>query len=276
MSKVSEAIQQLLAIMAKLRDKNTGCPWDLQQTLHSLIPYTIEEVYELSDAVERQDTLELKNELGDLLFHIVFYAQIAKENKQFEFCDIAQAVSDKLIRRHPHVFSDSGPKSVDAVNRDWEKIKAQERRAVLQDDEHKDSGYLDGIAQALPAMIRAEKLQKRVAAIGFDWESIDQVVDKVEEELNEIRDVLAQKKTADAAETSAKLSEELGDLLFSCVNLARFAGLSPESVLRQGNKKFVDRFQKLEKELLRDDKNVETAGAEELNRVWDKVKNDQT
>lgn len=274
MTKLKDEMQQLFEIMESLRNPNHGCPWDKQQTLHTLIPHSIEEVYELADAIENNDYEEIKNELGDLLFHIIFYAQITKEENRFEFKDVANAVSEKLIRRHPHVFGDLRTNSVDTVNKNWEKIKTEERMANASKEE---VSYIDGIAQALPAMIRAQKIQKRVAAVGFDWETIEQVADKVDEELLEVRAVLkdCQHKgyTNKTLYSCDDLAEELGDLLFSCINLVRFAGLNAESVLRQANQKFVDRFQQLEHELTKAGKELESAEVEELNQLWEKVKN---
>jgi len=257
--------------MQRLRDSDTGCPWDKQQTLASLIPYSIEEVYELVDAIENQDIDEIKNELGDLLFHIVFYAHIAQENDWFDFSEIAQAVCKKLIRRHPHVFSDAISDSVEEVNSNWERIKTQERLEKGLDS-NSTSSLLDGIASALPAMIRAEKIQRRVSTIGFDWHNINELTAKVKEELDEVNEVLLNLTENDVS-TSLELEEELGDLLFSCVNLVRFSGRSAEAVLRAGNAKFSKRFKLLEESVSQSGRIPDDLSVQELNDIWDEVKN---
>ena len=206
-----QAIQRLLSIMAQLRDPTTGCPWDKEQSFKTIVPHTLEEAYEVADAIEREDHVALRDELGDLLFQVVFYAQLAKEKNLFDFNDVVTSISDKLERRHPHVFADAVITDAQAQTVHWEQLKAQERKAMTPSV---TPSVLDGIAQALPALNLAQKIQKRAAQVGFDWPSHDGVVDKVREELAEL--------VADWDDKD-KRQEELGDLLFTCVNLARHA-----------------------------------------------------
>ncbi len=224
------SLQRLLGIMQRLRDPETGCSWDQKQTQKSLLPYTLEEAYEVADAIECGDDKALQDELGDLLYQIVFYAQIADESGRYNFFDIAETIGDKLIRRHPHVFGKSPPVS-------WEAIKQAERS--LKRDPSTENSVLDGIAMALPASDRAEKLQQRAARVGFDWPNIDGVLAKVAEELAECRHALS-------SGDLAAYQEELGDLLFTCINLIRFSEYRTESILRQANSKFERRFRQME------------------------------
>lgn len=216
-------IERLLAIMALLRSPENGCPWDIEQNFATIAPYTIEEAYEVADAIERNDLAALKDELGDLLFQVVFHARMAQEGGQFDFHDVANAISDKMERRHPHVFGD-------AEKPDWEGIKAAERSA------HEDASALAGVALGLPALLRAEKLQKRAARTGFDWPDPSGARDKIIEEIAEV----------DAAETVDEIEDEIGDLLFATVNWARKLGVDPEVALRRANGKFERRFRMIE------------------------------
>ena len=253
-------IEHLRGIMATLRSPDGGCPWDMEQTFATIAPYTIEEAYEVADAIERGDFNELKSELGDLLFQVVFHARMAEEAGLFAFDDVASAMSDKLIRRHPHVFADedaqiSGP----AQKLRWEDIKAAERTAKSQ------HGVLDDVPVSLPALARAAKLTKRAARVGFDWPSTDEVFDKLHEEVAELRAEIA-------AGDLDKAREEMGDLLFVVANLARKLGVEPEDALRGTNAKFVRRFGFIEAELARDGRTPEQSDLAEMDSLWDAAK----
>lgn len=229
---MSSRIEELLAIMERLRAPD-GCPWDREQTFTSIAPYTIEEAYEVADAIEREDLMHLKDELGDLLFQVVFHAQIARERGAFDFEDAAGAICDKLLRRHPHVFAGEGRPSAAEQSVLWENIKAQERGAA---DAH---SALDGVPRALPALMRAHKLSKRAARVGFDFEHASQTADKVAEELAEVRE-------AASGGPSQEIFEEVGDLLFAAANLARKLDVDAEAALRSANAKFERRFRAME------------------------------
>ena len=253
-------IDRLRAIMARLRDPVTGCPWDVEQDFATIAPYTIEEAYEVADAIERQAWEELKGELGDLLFQSVFHAQMAKEAGLFDLDDVATAIADKMIARHPHVFGDeSNAKTAQQQVADWESVKAAERAAKAR------GGVLDDVALGLPALMRAEKLQKRAARVGFDWPEIGHVVDKIAEEARELaeaRDTLPQDKIA----------EEMGDLLFVMANLARHLAVDPEDALRRANAKFTRRFAFIEAELAKLGKRPEDSDLAEMDALWDAAK----
>jgi tetrapyrrole methylase family protein/MazG family protein/ATP diphosphatase len=228
-------IDRLLAIMARLRDPDRGCPWDREQNFATIAPYTIEEAYEVADAIEREDMTALKDELGDLLLQVVFHARMAEEAGLFAFDDVAQAIADKMERRHPHVFGDAEIASVAAQNEAWEVHKAAERQASGG-----AASVLDGVALALPALVRAAKISRRAARIGFDWPDADSVIDKIEEELDEIEDAI------DDRAPPAALEEEIGDLLFATANLARKLDIEPETALRRATAKFERRFRRVE------------------------------
>ena len=251
---------RLLEIMRALRDPVKGCPWDIEQDFASIAPYTIEEAYEVADAIEREDWDEWRGELGDLLFHSVFHAQMASERGLFDFNDVADTMSDKMVSRHPHVFGrESNAKTAEQQTSDWEVIKAAERAGKAQD------GTLDGVAVGLPALLRAKKLQKRAARVGFDWPSTDQVLDKIIEEsaeLIEARDTLS----------AAEMEEEFGDLLFVMVNLGRHLGLEAETALRSANAKFTRRFESIERALAKVGKTPEQSNLEEMDALWDEAK----
>lgn len=253
-------LDRLRAIMAALRDPATGCPWDVEQSFATIAPYTIEEAYEVADAIERQDWAELKGELGDLLFQSVFHARMAEEAGHFDLDDVATAISDKMIARHPHVFgSESNAKSAEQQVADWESVKAAERVARAR------GGVLDDVALGLPALMRAEKLQKRAARVGFDWPDIGHVVDKIAEEARELaeaRDTLPQDK----------IEEEMGDLLFVMANLARHLKVDPETALRRANAKFTRRFAYIEAELARRGKEPKDSDLAEMDALWDEAK----
>ncbi len=250
----------MLEIMRRLRDPETGCPWDIEQDFASIAPYTIEEAYEVADAIEREAWDELKGELGDLLLQTVYHTQMSEEAGLFSFDDVANAISDKMVARHPHVFGDeSRDKSADQQVQDWETVKAAERASKAQ------KGTLDGVALGLPAMTRAVKLQKRAARVGFDWPNSDHVLDKLVEEAGEIRD----------AKTAAEQFEEFGDFLFVAANLARHMGIDPEEALRAANAKFTRRFEGIEARLAADGRRPEDSDLAEMDALWDAVKADE-
>jgi len=228
-------IDRLLAVMARLRDRKNGCPWDVAQDFSTIAPYTIEEAYEVYDAIERGDRGALRDELGDLLLQVVFHARMAEEEGSFDFDDVAAGIAAKMLERHPHVFGEERYADLEAQTRGWEQIKAEERAAKGQ------GGVLDGVPPALPALLRAWKLQRRAARVGFDWPAAAPVLDKLQEEIAEL-----QAEMAEPAPRPERLEEELGDLLFSVVNLARHLGIEPEAALRRGNAKFERRFRALE------------------------------
>lgn len=250
-------IDGLLTIMAALRDPVTGCPWDIEQTFATIAPYTLEEAHEVADAIERQAWDELRGELGDLLFQVVYHAQMAAEAGHFTFADVVTAISDKMIDRHPHVFgSESRDKTAEQQTKDWEARKERERGAART---------LDGIAMSLPALTRALKLQNRAARVGFDWPSTDQVLDKLIEEAREVteaRDRL----------THEALTEEIGDLLFVMANLARHLKVDPEAALRAANAKFTRRFQRIEDWLAESGKRPSDSDLEEMDALWTRAK----
>ncbi|WP_394200276.1 nucleoside triphosphate pyrophosphohydrolase [Shewanella waksmanii] len=254
-------VEQLLSIMEKLRDPDTGCPWDKAQSFSSIVPFTIEEAYEVADAIERMDMAELPSELGDLLFQVVFYCQLGKEAGLFDFSDVVAQISDKLIRRHPHVFAGIAAADSDQVKASWETIKSGERR------QRQLHSVLDDVPNALPALKRAAKIQKRVARVGFDWDELDPVVAKIHEEVDEVLvEVNATHRDQD------KVVDEMGDLLFAVVNLARHLKVDPEQALRLANSKFERRFRGVEQLASQSNKPMEQHSLEELDRYWQQVK----
>ncbi|OIP88016.1 MAG: nucleoside triphosphate pyrophosphohydrolase [Rhodobacterales bacterium CG2_30_65_12] len=253
-------IDRLVEIMARLRDPATGCPWDVDQSFATIAPYTIEEAYEVADAIEREAWDELKGELGDLLFQSVFHARMAEEAGLFSFHDVARGMADKMVARHPHVFGNqSGVDSAEAQTENWEAIKAAERAGKAQ------HGVLDGVAVGLPALLRAYKLQKRAARVGFDWPDIAPVLDKVVEEAREVAEARAE-LSQDA------VTEEVGDLLFVLANLARHLGVEPEAALRRANAKFIRRFEAIEAMLAARGKRPEGSSLDEMDALWEAVK----
>lgn len=253
-------IERLLEIMRRLRDPQTGCPWDIEQDFSTIAPYTIEEAYEVADAIERSAWSELEDELGDLLLQTIYHTQMGSEAGLFDFQSVVRAISDKMVARHPHVFGDeSRDKSAEQQTADWEKIKAAERADKAQ------QGTLDGVAVGLPALLRAFKLQKRAARVGFDWPSTDEVIDKIVEESRELveaREMLSQ----------AEIEEEFGDLLFVMANLGRHLGVDPEAALRATNAKFIRRFEGVESKLAAIGKTPSDSTLEEMDTLWDEVK----
>ena len=261
-----QQIEKLIEIMQSLRDPDNGCPWDLEQDFQSLIPYTIEEAYEVADAIEQNNLEDIKGELGDLLFQIVFYSQLAKEQNAFDFNDVAEAISEKLTRRHPHVFSDAKIKNSKEQTKEWEKIKQQEReRKSIKNSS--ELSILDDVSRTLPSLMRSEKLQKRAAKEGFDWPDINGVLIKVHEELGEVQQELDAQP-----QDKEKIEEEIGDLFFSCINLSRHAGLDAEQCVRKANLKFERRFRELEKTANNKGLQVNEISTDNLEKLWQEVK----
>ncbi len=262
-------ICDLLAIMARLRDRASGCPWDIEQTFATIAPYTIEEAYEVADAIDRGDLPALKDELGDLLLQVVFHARMAEEQTAFAFADVVAAISDKLLRRHPHVFAGASVEDAEAQTRTWEEQKKHERAAAG----HADTSALAGIARGLPEWQRALKLQHRAARVGFDWPGPDPVIAKLHEEIDEVRVEFAA-VAADPADAQARdrLEDELGDLLFVCANLARHARVDPGSALRRANLKFERRFRAMEALAAADGVDLSALPLDAQDRYWDQAK----
>ena len=253
-------MDRLLEIMRRLRDPDSGCPWDIEQSFETIAPYTIEEAYEVADAIARDDMANLKGELGDLLFQSVFHAQMAEEAGHFSFADVARTMSDKMVARHPHVFgADNREKSAEQQTRDWEAVKAAERAR------RGETRTLDGVAIGLPALLRALKLQKRAARVGFDWPQVAQVIDKIAEESRE----LAEARDSLSADD---IEDEMGDLLFVMANLARHLDVDPEAALRRANAKFQRRFEAIEDALARTGKTPGDSTLEEMDALWDAAK----
>ena len=251
-NKDCEAIERLLQIMSELRKK---CPWDKKQTMESLRYLTIEEMYELSDAILERNLTEIKKELGDILLHIVFYSQIAKENKEFDFEDVTQGICEKLILRHPHVFGDVKVSDAEDVKINWEKIKLSEGRKSV----------LGGVPNSLPSMVKAFRIQEKVHGVNFDWENSSQVLEKVKEEICELEDEIKVKDPV-------KMEEEFGDVLFSLINYARFLNINPEDALEKTNRKFIRRFQKMEELIAEDGKLLTEMNLMEMDGYWEKAK----
>lgn len=258
-----DSINDLLAIMVRLRDPEQGCPWDLKQSFRTILPYTLEEAYEVAEAIEQDDMDALRDELGDLLLQVVFHARMAGEQGSFEFADVVHGICDKLRRRHPHVFGDLAFAHEHQVHARWEREKAAER---TRKGGPAADGVLAGVAQALPALVRAEKLQRRTARVGFDWDGVDGVLDKVREELSECEQTMA--AHADPSEQV----HELGDLLFACVNLARHLGVDAEQALRTANRRFETRFALVETGLREQGRKPGPEVREEMDRLWEVAK----
>lgn len=247
-----QAFGRLLEIMDELREK---CPWDRKQTLESLRTLTIEETYELGDAILKQDLEEVRKELGDLLLHIVFYAKIGSEKRAFDIADVAHGICDKLIQRHPHIYGSVSVQDEQEVKRNWEQIKLKEgRRSVLE-----------GVPQSLPAMVKAQRIQEKVAGVGFDWENPAQVIEKVEEELEELKEALK-------VEQAGAIEEEFGDFLFSLINYARFVKVNPENALARTNTKFIKRFAYIERQAREREVPIQDLSLEEMDVYWEEAK----
>lgn len=258
------SINQLLNIMKRLRDPTHGCPWDIKQTWQTILPYTLEEVYEVADAVDRQDATALCDELGDLLFQIVFMAQIASEQGLFDFDDVAAGISRKMLRRHPHVFGDTVYADEREQKQAWDAIKQTER-----DTKKAESGFFAGIPAAMPALRRSQKLQRRVATVGFDWEYWQQVIPKIQEELDEVVDAVAN------GESQQRIEEEVGDVLMGATNLARLLGVNAENALRLSNHKFEQRFLRVEGVLAEQGITLQAATLEQMQNAWNLAKQEE-
>ena len=276
---MSYSIDDLKTLMARLREPDTGCPWDTKQTFASIVPHTIEEAYEVADAIEQGDYPHVKDELGDLLFQVMFYARMGQEEGHFDFDGIVDNLVRKLIRRHPHVFPEGTLESrIDPDNRpteawikeSWERIKAEERAQKPAPDADALVSRLDGIARTLPAMARAEKLQRRAARHGFDWPDIGPVFDKLHEEIDELKE--AWQAAEDGTGERDAVEDELGDLLFVCVNLARFMKVNPEQALKRTNRKFEMRFRAIEEILAAEGRDMDEESLEALDAIWQRVK----
>lgn len=257
-----QQIDEMLTIMQQLRDPQSGCPWDSAQTFASIVPHTIEEAYEVADTIAHQDWPGLQKELGDVLFQVIFYAQLASEAGYFNFADIVASLIEKMIRRHPHVFGNTVYSNQAEQTADWERIKESERQTPL-------NSVLEGVPLALPATTRALKLQRKAARVGFDWATANQVLDKVTEEVEEIKTEL------ETHNDSIRTEEELGDLLFACVNLARHLAVDPESALRTANRKFERRFQRIEGWLKQHGRSPEEVSLKELDELWEHAKKEE-
>ncbi|HXI86167.1 MAG TPA: nucleoside triphosphate pyrophosphohydrolase [Parvularculaceae bacterium] len=257
----SQEIDRLLAIMARLRSPQ-GCPWDREQTFRTIAPYTIEEAYEIADAIERDDMTALKDELGDLLFQVVFHARMAEERGEFAFSDVAKTISDKMERRHPHVFGDASFRTAEEQTEAWERQKAEERHSKGA------ASLLDDVPAALPGMTRAVKLQKRAARVGFDWPAAAPVLSKIKEEIDELLEA------SEGGDTDA-IEDEFGDLLFVLANLSRHLRVDPESALRRTNEKFARRFRYIERRLAESGRDINAASLEEMEALWTQAKREE-
>lgn len=265
-------IARLIEIMAALRTPKTGCPWDIEQNFSTIAPYTIEEAYEVADAIQRGDLDDLREELGDLLLQVVYHARMAEEIGAFTFADVVEAITRKMIRRHPHVFGDEQARSAGMAKGMWEKIKAEERaerqaarHARGAEPEEQDKGYLDSVPVALPALTRALKLQEKAARVGFDWTEAEPILDKIEEEIGELRGALA-------GGDVASIRDEFGDMLFALVNLGRHLKLDPESALAGTNQKFRSRFHHVQRALEKSGRTLEDASLQEMEALWQEAK----
>ena len=261
---MTHKIQDFVRLIAKLRDPNGGCPWDLKQNYRSMIPCLLEESYEVIEAIEQNNPQDLKEELGDLLLQVVFFSQLAAEEQKFTFDDVVNNVAEKIIRRHPHVFGEKSAGNEQEALQNWNAMKAEE---------NKDKGHtsvLDNIPHAFPALMRAEKLQKRCSKVGFDWQNIEPVIAKIEEELSELKQEINRPHLV-----QTQVEEELGDLLFAVVNLSRHLKCQPEESLRKANHKFERRFRAVEMKLKQQNKTVEQSSLVEMDMLWDEVKREQ-
>ena len=262
-ARLATAITQLVDIMAALRHPQTGCAWDIEQNFETIAPYTIEEAYEVAEAIARNDMAELRDELGDLLFQVVFHSQMASENGAFQIADVVEAIIDKMIRRHPHVFGEHEQRSAHEQTVAWETMKASERKKKVNEDTA--ASALDGVAHALPALMRAEKLQKRAARTGFDWHRPEEILDKMQEEIREVMDAVD-------GGNAAEIEEEIGDLLFVAANLSRRLSVDPEVALRRANAKFERRFRAMEAAAEKQGKDFGALSLEAQEALWQLVK----
>jgi len=258
---VTNAIGKLLDVMSRLRDPEHGCPWDLQQNFKSIVPFTVEETYELADAIEAENFEQIREELGDVLFQVVFYAQLASEQNRFDFDEVVAGITDKLVRRHPHVFSNNSETATSEaeVKENWERFKQSER------EQKKQSAILDDVPRALPALSRAQKLQKRAARVGFDWLDAEGVWAKIDEELSELREAIV-------SQNDSHIEAELGDVLIAVVNLARHLGVDAESATRRANSRFENRFRVMEQAALEEGTSLKEETLEQLEKRWQQAK----
>ena len=272
-----KTMADLIAVMAALRTPVSGCPWDLEQSFATIAPYTIEEAYEVADAIARGDMADLKEELGDLLLQVVYHAQLAEEQGVFAFPDVADGITTKMIRRHPHVFGDETARNAGMAKDAWERIKAAERAAKAQErrrlgiESSEPASLLDDVPVGMPALTRAVKLQEKAARVGFDWPSLAPVLDKMKEELAELEETLSD-GAAPTEGDSARIEEELGDLMFVMANVARHLKLDPEAALRRANDKFCRRFAHIEAELAARGKTPAQSSLEEMDEIWNEVR----
>lgn len=267
----SQSFERLVEIMARLRDSENGCPWDVKQNFESIAPYTLEEAYEVVDAINRNDMSALRDELGDLLLQVVFHSQMAAENESFDIVDVAESICDKMIRRHPHVFANETYASVEEQTEAWEKIKENERNNEKTKNLPKAgtvSSALDGVAIALPSLARAEKLAKRAARVGFDWPNSEQIFDKIQEEINEVQSAI------DSNE-KGEIEDEIGDLLLATANLARKLSIDPETALRKANLKFERRFRSMERSASEQGRDFNTLDLNAQENLWKKIKSEE-
>ena len=270
--KPSKDISRLIEIMAALRNPETGCPWDIEQDFASIAPYTIEEAYEVADAIERGDKDDLRDELGDLLLQVVYHARMAEEEGEFAFGDVVEAVTKKMIRRHPHVFGDEAARGAGMAKGMWERIKSEEKaekRAArlargLSPEDH-GSGFLDSVPLVQPALTRALKLQEKAARVGFDWKEAKPILDKIEEEIGELREAME-------SDSTDHVAEEFGDVLFALVNFGRHLGIDPENALRRTNDKFRHRFHYIETSLVHEGRSLEDASLDDMEALWQAAK----
>jgi MazG family protein len=263
-------LDDLLAVMARLRDKDTGCPWDVAQSFATIAPYTIEEAYEVADAIAREDLEALRDELGDLLLQVVYHARMGSEEGRFDFADVADGITRKMIRRHPHVFG-GADRSAFLTDGTWQRIKAEE---LAERGQAQAVSRLDNVALALPALTRAVKLQKRAAEVGFDWPALAPVLAKAEEEIAELKTAIGDGSVGGGG--ISRVAEEFGDLLFVMANIARHLKVDPEAALRGANDKFVRRFRSIETALAKDGRKPEDASLEEMDQLWDEAKAAET
>lgn len=259
-------LTRLIGIMAQLRDPETGCPWDVEQTYATIAPYTIEEAYEVADAIAEGDISGLREELGDLLLQVVFHARMAEEDNQFDFDDVAGAISDKMVRRHPHVFGETKFDTEAAQKSNWEALKSAERAKKAEQSGRRPS-VLDGVPSAMPALMRCEKLGKRAARVGFEWPHVDGALEKLDEEISELKNEIEV-----PSPDKSRLIDELGDVLFSVVNVARHLGVDPEAALRHANAKFEGRFHAVENSYTADDMDIVDASLEDMEERWQSAK----
>ena len=265
-----EKFERLVDIMATLRGPN-GCPWDKQQDFNSLKPMLVEEVYEVLEAVENGDFDGISEELGDLLLHVVFHAYLGKEAGQFDINTVIDKISEKLVRRHPHVFGTESASTADEVIKNWEAIKAQEKAEKLKNRTPEQRSLLEGIPSKLPAIHEAHQISSRAARVGFDWPDVDGIFDKLQEEVRELKEVIA---TGDEESRRERLEDEIGDMLFVIVNIARYLKIDSESALKRANRKFKSRFQYMESELARQGKSLEQTSLQEMEALWQKAKSE--